>query len=148
MLSNTKVQKLSQNTTNIHLKTLFNHFSYTKICFFNLQYIFLSQYNKSVISQTSYHIKVDWETHQIFLKYRDKLSCPMAGPTSMRRYFYPRRITKDSEHSNPVIRSFIASFDVDIISRELSRLFYLKLLLSGKRRQCIKKRVQLLNLCG
>ncbi|WP_302612303.1 hypothetical protein, partial [uncultured Muribaculum sp.] len=27
-----------------------------------------------------YHIKVDWETHQIFMKYRDKLSCLMAGP--------------------------------------------------------------------
>lgn len=27
-----------------------------------------------------YHIKVDWETHQIYMKYRDKLSRLMAGP--------------------------------------------------------------------
>lgn len=26
-----------------------------------------------------YHIKVDWETHQLFMKYRDKLSLVMAG---------------------------------------------------------------------
>ena len=32
------------------------------------------------------HIKVDWETHQILLKYRDKLSCPMAGPTSQEAF--------------------------------------------------------------
>jgi len=29
---------------------------------------------------TIYHIKVDWETHQIYVKYRDKLSRLMAGP--------------------------------------------------------------------
>lgn len=27
-----------------------------------------------------YHIKVDWETHQLYVKCRDKLSQPMAGP--------------------------------------------------------------------
>lgn len=27
-----------------------------------------------------YHIKVDWETHQFYMKYRDKLSRLMAGP--------------------------------------------------------------------
>ncbi len=32
------------------------------------------------------HIKVDWETHQILLKYRGKLSCPMAGPTSQEAF--------------------------------------------------------------
>ncbi len=64
-----------------------------------------------------YHIKVDWETHQIFMKCRDKLGRPMAGPTPRGRLLVQsRRITKDAEHSNPVIRSFIASFDVALIN--------------------------------
>lgn len=35
-------------------------------------------------SPTAYHIKVDWETHQLIVKYRDKLSRPMAGPNLLR----------------------------------------------------------------
>ena len=53
-----------------------------------------------------YHIKVDWETLQIIMKYRDKLSWPMAGPGSFGRCFYARRITEDDEHSNPVFSEF------------------------------------------
>ncbi len=37
------------------------------------------------------------------------------GPHPIREALKPRRITKVGEHSNPVIRSFIASFDVDFI---------------------------------
>lgn len=33
------------------------------------------------------HIKADWETHQFFMKYRDKLSFPMAGPNFARSAF-------------------------------------------------------------
>jgi len=51
--------------------------------------------------------KHDWETHQLFMKYRDKPSCPMAGLIPEKGGKTTRRITKDSEHSNPVIRSFI-----------------------------------------
>ena len=36
----------------------------------------------------------------------------MAGPIPSGRLHEPRRITKVGEHSNPVIRSFIASFGV------------------------------------
>ncbi len=43
----------------------------------------------------------------------------MAGPIPSGRLHEPRRITKVGEHSNPVIRSFIASFDVAIIVRTL-----------------------------
>jgi len=48
------------------------------------------------------------------MKYRDKLSQPMAGPNRPfgRWHLCPRRITKVGERSNPVIRSFIASFGV------------------------------------
>ncbi len=57
--------------------------------------------------QRNFHIKVDWETLQIFMKYRDKLSRPMAGPIlSSESSFNARRITKDDEHSNPVISEF------------------------------------------
>ena len=36
--------------------------------------------SKNNTSFKVYHIKVDWETHQLLVKYRDKLSQPMAGP--------------------------------------------------------------------
>ncbi len=36
----------------------------------------------------------------------------MAGPNLLREVVHTRRITKDGERSNPVYRSFIASFDV------------------------------------
>lgn len=50
------------------------------------------------------------------MKYRDKLSRPMAGPIpSPGEASKPRRITKAGERSNPVFRSFIASFGVVII---------------------------------
>ncbi len=39
------------------------------------------------------------------MKYRDKLSHPMAGPNLL-RCFYARRITKGDEHSNPVYSEF------------------------------------------
>lgn len=39
----------------------------------------------------------------------------MAGLIPFRGGVIARRITKVGEHSNPVIRSFIASFDVDFI---------------------------------
>ena len=39
---------------------------------------------------SAYHIKVDWETHQLQMKCRDKLSRPMAGPI-FRGGFMPRQ---------------------------------------------------------
>ena len=41
------------------------------------------------------------------MKYRDKLSRPMAGLIPFGGGVIARRITKVGEHSNPVIRSFI-----------------------------------------
>ena len=31
-------------------------------------------WQEAILKMKTYHIKVDWETHQILLKYRDKLS--------------------------------------------------------------------------
>ena len=92
-----------------------------EICLQNSFYFFnfaIESRDKSVAEEIEKnHIKVDWETHQILLKCRDKLSRPMAGPIPSGRLFKPRRITKGGEHSNPVIRSFIASFGVALIER-------------------------------
>ena len=69
----------------------------------------------------SYHIKVDWETHQILLKYRDKLTCSMAGRNSQEDARDSGTADyKEEERSNPVIRSFIASFGVASIRSRLS----------------------------
>ena len=51
------------------------------------------------------------------MKYRDKLSRLMAGLDLARGVFDDRRITKAGEHSNPVFRSFIASFGVALIRK-------------------------------
>lgn len=42
------------------------------------------------------------------------------GPHPFGEAFKPRRITEDGEHSNPVYRSFIASFGVALIEKRLS----------------------------
>jgi len=55
------------------------------------------------------HIKVDWETLQIIMKSRDMLGIPMAGLDLRKRgvgYMPAGRITKECEHSNPVLSEF------------------------------------------
>ena len=47
----------------------------------------------------------------------------MAGPILIEEAIMPRRITEIGKHSNPVYRSFIASFGVDLILRILN--FYI-----------------------
>ena len=47
----------------------------------------------------------------------------MAGPILIEKAIMPRRITEIGKHSNPVYRSFIASFGVDLILRILN--FYI-----------------------
>lgn len=59
-----------------------------------------------------YHIKVDWETLQIIMKYRDKLSWPMAGPDSLGSAFMPGGLQRTTSTQILSFRSFIASFDV------------------------------------
>ncbi len=55
----------------------------------------------------AHHIKVDWETRQLYMKYRDKLGRPMAGPNgNLVAAAICRGITKGGEHSNPVISEF------------------------------------------
>lgn len=44
---------------------------------------------ESHVLKKIYHIKVDWETHQIFMKYRDKRNNLMAGPISNERFLHP-----------------------------------------------------------
>lgn len=61
--------------------------------------------NDTRVESPKYHIKVDWETRQIYMKYRDNLSRPMAGP-SRKRMPVCRGITKDGESSNPVLSEF------------------------------------------
>ncbi len=46
----------------------------------------------------------------------------MAGRISLGSGFLPKRITEVGELSNPVIRSFIASFDVALIEAETEKL--------------------------
>ncbi len=81
----------------------------------NIQQNFLSlcYKDKGKRAERINHIKVDWETHQFYMKYRDKLSCPMAGPNRFsERWLITQADYKGGELSNPVIRSFIASFGV------------------------------------
>ena len=70
-------------------------------------------------SRTIFHIKVDWETLQIIMKCRDKLSRPMAGPKfSCRTAFMPGGLQRTTSTQILSYRSFIASFDVGLISRK------------------------------
>lgn len=62
-----------------------------------------------------YHIKVDWETLQIIMKYRDKLSHPMAGPNLFGGALMPGGLQRKASTQNLSIRSFIASFGVGFI---------------------------------
>lgn len=62
-----------------------------------------------------YHIKVDWETLQIIMKYRDKLSHPMAGPNLFRGALKPGGLQRRASTQTLSIRSFIASFGVEFI---------------------------------
>lgn len=52
-----------------------------------------------------HHIKVDWETRQFYVNYRDNLTSPMAGPIPYGTAS-GRGITKDGKTSNPVFSEF------------------------------------------
>lgn len=60
----------------------------------------------------TYHIKVDWETHQILMKCRDNLSRPMAGRIPQGFALRGTADYKGRKTSKPDYRSFIASFGV------------------------------------
>lgn len=53
--------------------------TWLQICIYEQQLLILRYKIKRTLK--SYHIKVDWETLQIIMKCRDKLSYPMAGPS-------------------------------------------------------------------
>ncbi len=64
------------------------------------------------------HIKVDWETLQIILKSRDKLSIPMAGLNFRKKVSAICRPDGLQRYASTQIlsyRSFIASFGVELI---------------------------------
>ena len=65
----------------------------------------------------TYHIKVDWETHQILMKCRDNLFIPMAGRIPQGIVLRGTADYKGEKTSKPDYRSFIASFDVANIER-------------------------------
>ena len=66
----------------------------------------------------TYHIKVDWETHQLIVKYRDKLSCLMSGPIPLSgEWRCPRHQGGLQRTASTQILSFGVSshsFDVDL----------------------------------
>ena len=63
----------------------FHYFYIVIICIYNIDYLSLYiEICRYLRSFDNYHIKVDWETHQIFLKYRDKLFVQWRAPPHLR----------------------------------------------------------------
>ena len=61
------------------------------------------------------HIKADWETHQIFMKCRDKLSFPMAGPNLLVGAFMPGGLQRIGSPQILIIGVSSYPFDVAFI---------------------------------
>ena len=61
------------------------------------------------------HIKADWETHQFFMKCRDKLSFPMAGPNLLVGAFMPGGLQRIGSPQILIIGVSSYPFDVAFI---------------------------------
>ncbi|MGN0213027.1 MAG: hypothetical protein ACI4AN_08825 [Muribaculaceae bacterium] len=62
------------------------------------------------------HIKADWETHQFYMKCRDKLSFPMAGPNLLLGAFMPGGLQRIGSPQNLIIGVSSYPFDVAFIT--------------------------------
>ena len=63
-------------------------------------------------------VLVDWETHQLIDKFRDKLTVTNGG-SHLSGLLQGTVNYKGAEHSNPVKRSFVFIFQYDFIEKQI-----------------------------